>query len=111
MVQKVAVERLSRFADHRAYRARLHDQRTDEDKVRFAGLRPVTMKVTVFPEKAKPISDKLIGVFFEGINYGADGGLYAELVQNRDFEYVAGENGRVKDWGLLTPGRSRGTEW
>lgn len=101
-VQKVAwadVERLSRFADHRAYRARLHNQRTDEDKVRFAGLRPVTMKVTVFPEKAKPISDKLIGVFFEDINYGADGGLYAELVQNRDFEYVAGENGRVKDWG------------
>lgn len=28
----------------------------------------------------------LIGVFFEDINYAADGGLYAELVQNRDFE-------------------------
>lgn len=27
------------------------------------------------------------GVFFEDINYAADGGLYAELVQNRSFEY------------------------
>ena len=26
------------------------------------------------------------GLFFEDINYGADGGLYAELVQNRSFE-------------------------
>jgi alpha-N-arabinofuranosidase len=32
------------------------------------------------------ISPDLIGVFFEDINYGADGGLYAELVQNRSFE-------------------------
>ena len=29
----------------------------------------------------------LLGVFFEDINYSADGGLYAELIQNRDFEY------------------------
>jgi alpha-L-arabinofuranosidase len=28
----------------------------------------------------------LHGLFFEDINYGADGGLYAELVQNRSFE-------------------------
>ncbi|HEY5508897.1 MAG TPA: alpha-L-arabinofuranosidase C-terminal domain-containing protein [Paludibacter sp.] len=34
-----------------------------------------------------PISPDLIGVFFEDINYAADGGLYAELVQNRSFEY------------------------
>ena len=27
------------------------------------------------------------GVFFEDINYSADGGLYAELIQNRSFEY------------------------
>lgn len=27
------------------------------------------------------------GLFFEDINYGADGGLYAELVQNRSFEH------------------------
>lgn len=30
------------------------------------------------------------GVFFEDINYGADGGLYAELVENRSFEHRTG---------------------
>ena len=29
------------------------------------------------------ISDTMFGIFFEDINYGADGGLYAELVANR----------------------------
>ena len=27
------------------------------------------------------------GLFFEDINYGADGGLYAELIKNRSFEF------------------------
>ena len=35
------------------------------------------------------MSQNLFGAFFEDINYGADGGLYAELVQNRSFEYYA----------------------
>ncbi len=38
-------------------------------------------------QKGKEISQELVGAFFEDINYGADGGLYAELVQNRSFEY------------------------
>ncbi|MBQ8554678.1 MAG: carbohydrate binding domain-containing protein [Clostridia bacterium] len=33
------------------------------------------------------MSDTLYGLFFEDINYAADGGLYAELLQNRSFEY------------------------
>lgn len=33
------------------------------------------------------ISNTMYGVFFEDINRAADGGLYAELVQNRSFEY------------------------
>lgn len=33
------------------------------------------------------LSPHLYGLFFEDINYGADGGLYAELVENRSFEY------------------------
>ena len=32
------------------------------------------------------ISDTLYGLFFEDINHAADGGLYAELLQNRSFE-------------------------
>jgi alpha-L-arabinofuranosidase len=33
------------------------------------------------------VSPTMHGLFFEDINYGADGGLYAELVQNRSFEH------------------------
>ncbi len=33
------------------------------------------------------LSNVLYGLFFEDINYAADGGIYAELVQNRSFEY------------------------
>lgn len=33
------------------------------------------------------ISDTMYGIFFEDINFGADGGLYAELVKNRSFEF------------------------
>ncbi|MDF2596938.1 MAG: alpha-L-arabinofuranosidase [Clostridia bacterium] len=38
-------------------------------------------------KKGVEISPTFIGVFFEDINYGADGGLYAELIQNRSFEF------------------------
>ena len=34
-----------------------------------------------------PISQTLYGLFFEDINHAADGGLYAELLQNRSFEF------------------------
>ena len=33
------------------------------------------------------ISPSMWGIFFEDINLGADGGLYAELVKNRSFEF------------------------
>ena len=61
---------------------RMHD---DAQKLQL----PATIEavLTVKPDSAKVISDKLIGIFFEDISYAADGGLYAELIQNRDFEY------------------------
>ena len=37
----------------------------------------------------RQISDMLIGVFFEDINFAADGGLYAEMVANRSFEFTS----------------------
>ena len=76
-----------RFAEHKMYRAQLHDERTEDDAIRFAGLKPVEVSVKVDGAQSKPISEHLVGIFFEDINYAADGGLYAELVQNRDFEY------------------------
>ena len=33
------------------------------------------------------ISPGMFGIFFEDINFGADGGLYPELVKNRSFEF------------------------
>ena len=51
---------------------------------------------------AKKISDKLIGIFFEDISYAADGGLYAEMVQNRDFEYTPKDH---KGWHAFTAWR------
>jgi alpha-L-arabinofuranosidase len=50
-------------------------------------------------QPAKEISPDLFGIFFEDINYAADGGLYAEMVQNRSFEYSAADN---RDWNSLT---------
>ncbi|WP_037670630.1 alpha-L-arabinofuranosidase C-terminal domain-containing protein [Streptomyces griseus] len=49
--------------------------------------------ITVDPTaKGAKIDDTMYGVFFEDINRAADGGLYAELVQNRSFEYSTVDN-------------------
>ena len=34
-----------------------------------------------------PVQSTMYGLFFEDINYAADGGLYGELVKNRSFEF------------------------
>ncbi len=34
-----------------------------------------------------PVQPTMYGIFFEDINFGADGGLYAEMVENRSFEF------------------------
>ena len=38
----------------------------------------------------------LFGIFFEDINHAADGGLYAELIQNRAFEFSSLDNGAYR---------------
>ena len=63
------------------------------------------------PAGGKAISDELIGIFFEDINNSADGGLYAELVQNGSFEFNANERdgwGPSTAWKILRPGHSLG---
>ena len=97
-VPYATVQRVISFAEHKKYRQALHAERTEQDPVRFAGLKPVTATIRVDAGRVKPISEHLIGIFFEDINYGADGGLYAELVQNRDFEYSAKDGARDKNW-------------
>ena len=45
------------------------------------------------------ISPTMWGIFFEDINLGADGGLYAEMVKNRSFEFPNAMMG----WSEFTP--------
>src|SRR5579872_5082583 len=46
----------------------------------------VTIKVDASHPGAA-ISPQMFGIFFEDINFAADGGLYPELVKNRSFEF------------------------
>ncbi|AOW08962.1 alpha-L-arabinofuranosidase C-terminal domain-containing protein [Flavobacterium gilvum] len=101
-INKVAwsvVEGLIKTQQTSVYRNQLWSETTKTDNERFTDLKPVEAKFTVDASKSKKISNSLIGIFFEDINYAADGGLYAELIQNRDFEYIiADTKGRDKTW-------------
>ncbi len=68
-----------------------------------SGIRSV---LSINQNDRKPISSELFGIFFEDINYSADGGLYAELIQNRDFEYTNVDRG---EWNSLTGWHMEGT--
>lgn len=92
------VKRLEDYTAERARLAALYSEHCDKDGERFAGLQPVKGSV-VATGRSKDISPLLMGIFFEDINYAADGGLYGELVQNRDFEYNNDERRNVKEWG------------
>ena len=63
------------------------------------------------PKGGKAISDELIGIFFEDISSSADGGLYAELLQNGSFEFSPAEKdgwGPGTAWKQVRPGHSLG---
>ncbi len=77
------------------------------------GLSLLTSNISMaqIPEGGKKISPELFGLFFEDINYAADGGLYAELVQNRSFEYNPTEQrdwNPFSFWEYMAPGFSIG---
>ena len=101
-VPSATVQQLIRFAEQKKFRQLQNAERTEQDPVRFAGLKPVEATIEVNAAEAKPISNHLIGIFFEDINYAADGGLYAELVQNRDFEYAPTDRGNDAQWNSMT---------
>jgi alpha-L-arabinofuranosidase len=63
------------------------------------------------PAGGKAISDELLGIFFEDISSSADGGLYAELLQNGSFEFSPAEKdgwGPATAWKQVRPGHSLG---
>ncbi|MGB8191276.1 MAG: alpha-L-arabinofuranosidase C-terminal domain-containing protein, partial [Chitinophagaceae bacterium] len=93
------VDKLIKTYELQQYKIKQNSETTKEDDIRFAGLKPVDATIVLQPQKAKPISNLLMGVFFEDINYAADGGLYAELIQNRGFEYHPRDKSfRDKNW-------------
>ena len=99
-VEWAVVDNLLKHVELSKYRAKLNGEVMSDDATRFANLNDVEVSIRPNVEATKAISDMLMGVFFEDINYAADGGLYAELVQNRDFEYTVEENkGKTKGWG------------
>lgn len=57
----------------------------------------ITVNLT---EPGPAIAPTMFGVFFEDINFGADGGLWAELVKNRSFEFPKGLMG----WNVVGTG-------
>ncbi len=50
-------------------------------------LDPVYEMTVNTSQVGSPIQSTMYGIFFEDINFGADGGLYAELIKNRSFEF------------------------
>ena len=63
--------------------------------------------VTIEVQADRPgadINPAMWGIFFEDINFGADGGLYAELVKNRSFEFPDPLTG----WSKISPSLARG---
>lgn len=70
----------------------------------MAGMSAAQAQVTIDLDAARQgvkVSPTLYGIFFEEINHGGEGGLYAELLQNRSFEDAAprgAEPGSVNAW-------------
>ena len=92
------VQAMQRFQEAASLRGRQNSESLADDASRFSALKNKYLRARVQIDGTRPkaISEKLIGIFFEDINYSADGGLYAELIQNRDFEYSE------RDWNATT---------
>lgn len=101
-IHKVAwrtVDELIKAQQLAAYKRNLYAETTKNDLERFASLQPLEAVISADASRSRKISDLLIGIFYEDINYAADGGLYAELVQNRGFEYSPDDkNGQDENW-------------
>lgn len=104
-VDSLTIENLLAYVEKKEQLAEKYSERCSEDSKRFAGLKPLDLRVTPLLSEAYPISDKLIGVFFEDLSYAADGGLYAELIRNRDFEFNGSDH---QGWDSMTGWESKG---
>lgn len=98
-VEWALVDNLIKNMEAEKFQAEKNTATPKKDSILFAGLKPVSVNINIDASKSKKISNMLTGIFFEDINYAADGGLYAELIQNRDFEYNLNDKlGKDKNW-------------
>lgn len=67
------------------------------------------LKLDILNEKDVDIQENMYGLFFEDINYAADGGLYAEMIENRSFEAIKhpGSDG----YGTSSTWKDPGAKW
>ena len=72
-----------------------------QTQVALAQTRNITVQVD---KPGAPIPTTLFGLFFEDINFGADGGLYPERIKNRSFEFP----NPMMGWKQLARGNSKG---
>jgi len=62
------------------------------------------MEIRISDKKGAAIPKEFIGLFIEDINYAIDGGLYAELLENRNFESMDVYGGRDNDYYAMQDG-------
>ena len=62
----------------------LRAEQTEQPKLSEKSEKIITINTKRLGAQIKPT---MWGLFFEDINYAADGGIYAELVKNRSFEF------------------------
>lgn len=71
------------------------------------GVQAQTAIIDIHPDQyGAKVSPALHGAFFEEISHGGEGGLYAELIQNRGFEDAQVPKGDTVRNGLLIPPRT-----
>lgn len=68
-----------------------------------SGIAPKEELVINMQEKGAEVSPTMYGIFFEEINHAGDGGLYAELVNNRSFEELEMPEGYHAEGNVLHP--------
>ena len=69
------------------------------------GAEPTASMTIQVDQPGISVSPLLYGIFFEEINRAGDGGLYAEMVQNRAFE---DDPGKPVAWSLVRRGEAEG---
>ncbi len=72
-----------------------------QTQIAFAQIRNITVQVD---KPGAQIPKTLFGLFFEDINFGADGGLYPERIKNRSFEFP----NPMMGWKQLDHGEPKG---